>query len=166
MIEKLVRGILMLVSIPFVVVAVAFGWRPSKDKANKRAVEPTGLNPSESLHVAVMKFSAWLKAPEMPLPAQVQRLAEQLLHVDLEDIADGPLDAILHLADGCEPELLPMRRRAFGLALVAWSRALPQGEGTHARELGQACLAVGLATDVPSPSPRALPATEQEVGRS
>lgn len=154
MARRFFRTIVMLLSVPFVMVAVAFGWRPSKKKAEVTAPEPSGLSPSDAARVAVMKYTAWLEQSAPPLVEHVERLAAQLLEVNLSKMAKSPLGEVLSTADACEPEVSSLRRRALGLALVAWSRADSSEDAPAALELGRACLAVGLNTTW-SPAPPA-----------
>jgi hypothetical protein len=154
----------MLLSVPFVMVAVAFGWRPSRKDAKVIAPEPSGLSPADAAHVAVMKYTAWLEQSAPPVVEHVERLAAQLLEVNWAKVAKSPLGDVLSTADECDPELSSLRRRALGLALVAWSRADSSTDAPAALELGRACLAVGLNSSWPSPRPPQVVDTPPEAG--
>lgn len=137
------QTVVMLLSVPVVLAAMAFGWRPGGDR--QVGSEPTGLTPGEATQVALMKFTAWLRDPATPVRDQVERLAQQLLSLDLSEVAEQSLERVLAQVDEVDPELVGARRRAAGLALVVWSRASKDASGPRALELGRACLALGLA---------------------
>ena len=162
--RRFFRTLVMLLSVPFVMVAVAFGWRPSRKKTEATAPEPSGLSPSDAARVAVMKYTAWLEQSAPPVLEHVERLAAQLLEVDLSKVAKSPLVEVLSTADACDPELSSLRRRALGLALVAWSRADSSTDAPAALELGRACLAVGLNTTWSPAPPVQVPKGSPEVG--
>lgn len=163
MARRLFQTLVMLLSVPFVVVAVAFGWRPRKAPVDT-APEPSGLSPSDAARVAVMKYTAWLEQSAPPVMEHVERLAAQLLQVNLSEMAKSPLGDVLTQVDACDPEVSSLRRRALGLALVAWSRADTSDDAPAALELGRACLAVGLNTTWTRTQPSPVSGEAPEVG--
>ena len=159
--RRWVRAVLMVLSVPFVMVAVALGWRPKRSSEEPESrVERTSLSPRDAAQVALMKFASWIEGPQRPPQQQVERLADHLLDVELAELAGGPLDRILAEAEQAESDVTGLRQRALGLALVAWGESGSDAVSAHAVELGRTCLAIGLAAAGPPMSrPHDLPGT-------
>ena len=162
MLRRFFRATLMVLSIPFVMVAVALGWRPKRSSDESTPpVRRTGRPPYEAAHIAVRKFTSLLDDGADVPREHVERLADHLLAVELELLAEAELPDVLSCAEHEEHDVVGVRQRALGLALVAWGRSGADARSLRAVELGRSCLAVGLASaPVLPPQPSDLPSTQ------